>query len=328
MKKPVSKFRPFSGVEAKRFRQHLLRWYDANQRDLPWRSTRDPYRIWVSEIMLQQTRVAAVVEYYHRFLEAFPTLQALADAPVAAVLACWSGLGYYRRARLMHQAAQDVVKRYQGYFPQSGEELRILPGIGKYTSAAIASIAFGEPVAVVDGNVERVIQRVYGTELSTSEIRKSAEVLLSRRRPGDFNQGLMELGAVVCLPRDPKCLLCPVATECKTRGELDKPKRERRRKRDVDYVLDSCQESVYLVQRPNTASLMPGMWELPEVAAPVGKHRWNLKHSITVTDYTVRVSEGLAPPGVAGCRVARAQLASMPLTGLTRKILRQAGIIQ
>ena len=197
----------------RKFQQALLAWFDVHARDLPWRETQDPYCIWVSEIMLQQTRVTAVLDYYRRFLALFPTVDALAAAPESQVLAAWSGLGYYRRARHMHKAAQTVVQEHRGVFPGSAEQLRTLSGIGEYTSSAIASIAFGEPVAVVDGNVERVLLRVFpGHELTPSAkwFREKASSLLDRRRPGDFNQAMMELGATVCLPQRPLCLHCPV----------------------------------------------------------------------------------------------------------------------
>src|SRR5580693_3509094 len=176
------------------FRAALLRWYDRHRRDLPWRETHDPYRIWLSEIMLQQTRVAAVLDHYRIFLERFPNVQALAAASEDAVLAAWSGLGYYRRARMLHQAAQQIAKQHGGRFPQNSEALLALPGIGRYTAAAIASIAFAEPVAVVDGNVERVLQRFIGINLTTRQIWLQAQALLANSRPGDFNQAMMDLG--------------------------------------------------------------------------------------------------------------------------------------
>ena len=202
----------------KQFRKLLLQWYDRHARDLPWRESRDPYRIWLSEIMLQQTRVAAVIAHYHEFLRRFPTVEKLAHAREASVLAAWSGLGYYRRARMLHAAAKAVARR--GTFPATAAELLDLPGVGRYTAAAIASIAFGEPVAVVDGNVERVLQRFSGRRLEGKEFWSAAEDLLDRERPGDFNQAMMELGATVCTPRAPGCLTCPVVEFCGTRGEM------------------------------------------------------------------------------------------------------------
>ncbi len=204
----------------KLFRERLLLWYEANARDLPWRRDRDPYRVWLSEVMLQQTRVAAVVDHYQRFLKRFPTIEKLAAAREASVLAVWSGLGYYRRARMLHAASKKIVTEHSGKFPESSAALRTLPGIGRYTAAAIASIAFDEPIAVVDGNVERVLQRVLGKRLADEEIWKVAQELITERKPGDSNQAMMELGATVCLPRQPKCLACPVLELCATHGEL------------------------------------------------------------------------------------------------------------
>ncbi|MGA8150360.1 MAG: A/G-specific adenine glycosylase [Terriglobales bacterium] len=316
--------------EDKRFRQHLLAWFDQHKRDLPWRRDRDPYRVWLSEIMLQQTRVAAVREHYLRFLQRFPTIKKLAAARESSILAAWSGLGYYRRARMLHAAARKVMREFAGEFPGNAVGLRALPGIGRYTAAAIASIAFGEPVAVVDGNVERVLQRVSGRPILGESLWRKAQELLDPARPGDFNQALMELGATLCLPRQPKCLLCPVSDLCATRGELPAAgKAIRQRKRQIHYALDCRDDSVFLVQRPSTVSLMPGMWELPEIT-PVeadGQAHLTLRHSITVTNYLVQVIPGPAPRSADGSWVPRSRLTKLPLTGLTRKILRAAGII-
>src|SRR5438309_1802134 len=198
----------------RRWRRRLLEWYDGNARELPWRRDRDPYRVWLSEVMLQQTRVGAVLSHYRLFLQRFPTVRKLAAAGESSVLAVWSGLGYYRRARMLHTAAKLVVRKHQGIFPSTVAGLRELPGIGRYTAAAIASIAFNAPVAVVDGNVERVLERVFGTNLAEKDLWQAAEDLLSRSRPGDFNQAMMELGATVCLPRQPRCSICPVSNLC------------------------------------------------------------------------------------------------------------------
>jgi A/G-specific adenine glycosylase len=323
----------------------LLAWFDVHARDLPWRESLDPYCIWVSEIMLQQTRVTAVLDYYRRFLALFPTVHALAAAPENQVLAAWSGLGYYRRARHMHQAAQAVVHEHRGVFPGTAEELRKLSGIGEYTSSAIASIAFGEPVAVVDGNVERVLLRVFPDhELtpSTKWFREQANSLLDRRRPGDFNQAMMELGATVCLPQRPLCLHCPVQPFCSTRGEHQAAPPKKMRSRQIAYALlrrkRSGRNHVLLEQRPSSASLMPGMWELPEVAMIEGdleRVEVTLRHAITVTNYTVRVlcfspREVMLrfPPGANPRRwVQSSSLLDLPLTGLARKILRRFEIM-
>jgi len=312
------------------FRQRLLAWYDANARDLPWRKDCDPYRVWVSEIMLQQTRVAAVIEHYHEFLRRFPTVKKLAAAREASVLAAWSGLGYYRRARMLHAAAKVVARERGGKFPETAEGWRELPGIGRYTAAAIASIALGEPVAVGDGNVELVLQRISGELIAGEGLWESAQNLLDRERPGDFNQAMMELGATVCTPRAPACLTCPVLEMCLTRGELmGGPKAVPQKKREIHYAFARHGDDVFLVQRARDESLMAAMWELPEIAPP--KRRTDpefvLRHSITVTDYSVRVWRVPAPKESRGQWVAREKLGRVALTGLARKILRMAELV-
>ncbi len=311
-----------ANFDARRWRRLLLDWYDENKRDLPWRKDRDPYRVWLSEIMLQQTRVAAAIDHYELFLKRFPTIQKLAAAREASVLAAWSGLGYYRRARMMRLAAKEIVNKRAGTFPASAKDLLTLPGIGRYTSAAIASIAFGEKIAVVDGNVERVLQRVRGENLSGESLWTAAKESLDAKRPGDFNQAMMELGAVVCVPRQPKCLTCPVHTLCATRGEHPRRRNPAQRKREIYYTLNLRDDSVLLVQRPPDASLMAGMWELPELTQPNGaKPKFTLRHSITVTDYTVRVVTAQGPAANGAQWVRKSRLAKLPLTGLARKIL-------
>lgn len=316
-------------------RRALLAWYDQNRRDLPWRNTRDPYRIWLSEIMLQQTRVAAVLVRYESFLRRFPAVHKLAAARQASVLAEWSGLGYYRRARSLHAAAKLIVGERSGTFPKTAEEWRTLPGIGRYTSAAIASIAFDEPVAVLDGNVERVLHRLLGGNGGNAESWKAADALLDRTRPGDFNQAMMELGAVVCLPAQPRCSDCPIRAFCRTRGRDEfsngKP---RQQKREATYSLARRGDLVLLVQRDRQHSLMPGMWELPEVKSLVSTEErlFSVKHSITITDFTVHVVSGEfenhSNKHSRGTWVKISRLRSLPLTGLTRKILRRVEIIK
>jgi A/G-specific adenine glycosylase len=316
--------------QQRQFRKDTLAWYDQHRRDLPWRTTRDPYRVWLSEIMLQQTRVAAVIAHYHEFLRRFPTVQKLAAAREASVLAAWSGLGYYRRARMMHAAAKVLVREYDGRFPATEEGLRQLPGIGRYTAAAIASIAFDEPVAVVDGNVERVLQRVSGKRLAGEELWAAANDLLEEAPPGDFNQAMMELGAVVCMPRAPACLTCPVVELCATRGELaTEAKAAKQKKREIHYALHCRNGDAFLVQRARDVSLMPGMWELPELAGMNGASRplFTLRHSITTTDYTVRVWQNAASFGINGKWIPRERLKRVALTGLARKILRKAEML-
>ena len=324
----MSLFMQLKSREISRLREALLAWYDKCYRDLPWRGTRDPYRIWVSEIMLQQTRVAAVLLHYEKFLRRFPTVRKLADARESAVLAEWSGLGYYRRARNLHAAAKIIARQCRGTFPQTAEPWRELPGIGRYTAAAIASIAFNQPVAVLDGNVERVLHRLLGGRRQKATLWSAAEGLLDRLRPGDFNQAMMELGATVCLPAEPRCSNCPIRTFCRTRGQGGTKNRKLgRHKREVAYSLARRSGSVLLVQRSKNHRLMPGMWELPEVVRGPGEKRlFSLKHSITVTDFTVHVVND--PPGQDGKWIQTSRLSTLPLTGLTRKILRRAEIIQ
>ena len=201
-------------------RRALLKWFGANARVLPWRGASDPYAVWVSEIMLQQTQIATVIPFYQRFIKVFPTVQDLARAPLERVLEIWSGLGYYRRARFLHQAAQAVTERFAGKFPADDAQLRSLPGIGEYTAKAVLSIAFNQPYAVLDGNVARVVARLRGLRgnLHQPPFRRAVEDtlsgLLSVRAPGNFNQAMMELGQTVCLPHAPRCLACPLAKWC------------------------------------------------------------------------------------------------------------------
>lgn len=316
-------------VLRRRFRGALLSWYDAKQRKLPWRLNRDPYRGWVAEIMLQQTRVAAVVSYYDRFLERFPTVEKLASARLDSVLAAWSGLGYYRRARMLHAAAKRIVRHAGGRFPTCAQDWEKLPGVGRYTAAAIASIAFQQAIAVVDGNVKRVVSRLAGENISGERSWTHAQALLSSRRPGDFNQAMMELGATVCLPHDPQCLLCPVGDLCSTRGELAGSVVSRRRKKEIYYNLSVRDGTVLLTRRSRQASLMAGMWELPEIKPPQSEvaGTFELRHSITVTDYRVRVCQNGHSDVHGGRWFPQSRISGLPLTGLARKILRTAGLI-
>jgi A/G-specific adenine glycosylase len=207
------------------FRQSLLGWFRQYQRDLPWRKSQNPYRVWLSEIMLQQTRVAAVIPYYERFLERFPDVHSLAHAPEEEILRLWSGLGYYGRARNLQKAAQQIVNEFGGVFPNTREKILLLSGIGNYTASAIASISFGEKSAVLDGNVARVISRLGAIRGNLRESKKwqdlqdRANKLLDPAAPGDWNQAMMELGAMVCTSRSPQCLLCPVAKHCEGRKQ-------------------------------------------------------------------------------------------------------------
>ena len=303
---------------ASAFRTRLLDWYRKHQRKLPWRGEADPYRILVSEIMLQQTRVAVVEDRYKKFVARFPSVKGLARAKEQTVLAAWSGLGYYRRARNLHAAAKLIVKGRE--FPRTAEALRELPGIGRYTANAVASIAFSEAVPVVDGNVKRVLQRFTGRSLSEEQHWQMAGELLAVESPGDFNQAMMELGAMVCLPATPLCEACPIIELCASRGARAQPERATRKKAVLKYSLCLRDGSVLLQQRAQTSSLMPGMWELPTYSSkqqstlPLMK----LKHSITITDYSVLVFAGKSG---AGQWVPLRNTGRVALTGLTRKIL-------
>lgn len=258
-------------------RRRLLAWYDAHQRSLPWRVDRDPYRVWISEAMLQQTRVETVIPYYARFLARFPNLAALAAAPVEDVLAAWSGLGYYSRARTLHSAAHSIVREYGGRVPDDRERLLALPGIGPYTAGAILSIAFDRPEPLIDGNVARVFSRLFELADEASSPRlarelwsRATELVAACGRAGDWNQALMELGALVCTPRDPLCTVCPLASACGARrtdrvSELPWPK-ARRRTIGVELAILVVQQRGRLLveQRPATGR-MAGLWQLPTI---------------------------------------------------------------
>jgi A/G-specific adenine glycosylase len=272
----------------------LLSWYaatgDRAARDLPWRGTRDPYAIWVSETMLQQTRAATVVPYWKRFLEALPTVRSLAEAREDQVLALWSGLGYYRRARMLHSAAKDVVASYGGRLPQRTSALLALDGVGRYTAGAIASIAFNERAAAVDGNVARVLARFFAIEEDVTGADGSARVWAVAARlaavdegePGDWTQALMDLGATVCLPQEPQCTLCPLRGRCTAlaRGAVrDLPRKKAKRAptevRSVAIVLAS--KAAILLALRQTGALFGGLWEVPQEAWTTGSLRGALR---------------------------------------------------
>ena len=266
------------------FAEKLLSWFSRARRDLPWREEpRDPYRTWVSEVMLQQTRVDVVVPYYLRFLSRFPTLRALAEAPLDDVLAHWGGLGYYARARNLHRAARAAVDRFGGALPRSCAALATLPGFGPYTAAAVASLAFGEDVALVDGNVARVLARILLLPGDATQARaaawKEAQGLLPPGRAGAFNEALMELGATVCTPRAPRCGACPLAPMCAARARGDpeawpgpKPRKPRPVIAWAAVALRRDDGAVLLARRP-AGALFEGMWDLPsaEVSKPAGE---------------------------------------------------------
>jgi A/G-specific adenine glycosylase len=327
-------------------RKRLLVWYERHRRDLPWRRTKDPYAIWVSEIMLQQTRVAAVTERYEAFLQRFPTVTALASAAEEDVLALWSGLGYYRRARMLHKASKVVAVECDAVMPATAAGLRALQGIGAYTSAAIASIAFDEPIAVVDGNVERVVQRLAGLGADSfqgkaelgHQTNRLAGLLLDPLRPGDFNQAMMELGATVCLPKNPKCLVCPVASFCSTRGEHPTRGRAKMSNRDAAYALvirdHPPAREVLLEQRSSEETVMSGMWELPalrETSFPEEELCMAVRHAIMQVNYNVRIRAVPESDVVDLTEISHrhrwvqlSEVSTLPLTGLARKVLLRA----
>ena len=256
-------------------RRALLAWYERSRRDLPWRRSRDPWAIWVSEVMLQQTTVKTATPYFERFLERFPTLVALAAAEEEAVVAAWSGLGYYHRARNLHRGARHVAERHEGRFPDTLEAALAVPGVGLYTASAILSIAFGRPLPVVDGNVRRVLARLFA--LRGPEYRKDgpyynrAEELLDRERPGDWNQAVMELGATVCQPRRPACPACPVRKHCRAlaQGLVDELPESRARRAPMEVTVAAAlverDGRVLLVRRPE-GKLLGRMWEVPQTS--------------------------------------------------------------
>ena len=274
--------------ELRTFRKQLLGWFRQSQRDLPWRRTKDPYRIWLSEIMLQQTRVAAVIPYYERFLERFPDVNALAAAPQEEVLRLWSGLGYYSRARNLQHAAQQIVVKHGGVFPRDEAEALRLPGVGRYTAAAILSIAYGAKHAVLDGNVARVLARIFAVRGNLRAkrwqgLQTQANALLDPKSPGDWNQAMMELGATLCTPRAPQCLLCPVAQFCRARelGLAESLPAARKKRATVEITLASAvlldpggrtlllpppQSSETHPSQSEVSVLVSKMWHFPTIA--------------------------------------------------------------
>jgi len=341
----------------------LLEWYGRFSRDLPWRRTRDPYAIWVSETMLQQTRVETVLPYYARFLRELPDVASLAEATEERVLALWSGLGYYRRARMLHAAAKAVAEDHGGRLPRSPEELRQLEGVGAYTAGAIASIAFGKRAALVDGNVARVLARLFAVE---EDVKSAAgagqvwalaeELVTSVNGPaGDWNQALMELGAMVCTPREPRCAECPVSADCQGRalgiaGELPRTSPKRRPVTVKRVALVIASSSRVVLARRRREALFGGLWEPPAadgvdprpLAAELGiegalrpggqvvhvlSHR-RMEVAVSVTSLGKR--RRWSPPGddYDAIEVVRIdEVASRAHSTLARKVLAAAGVL-
>lgn len=325
-------------IDARKFRRLLLNWFRENQRDLPWRRTTDPYQILVSEIMLQQTRVGAVLPFYARFLTLFPTPSSLALAAEDAVLHAWSGLGYYSRARNLRAAAGECLKL--GRFPTTYEEIRALPGIGDYTAAAVASIAFGLPHAAVDGNVLRVLSRLLNDpseingQKARAMFRETAQQLLDLAEPGNFNQAMMELGATVCLPKNPACSACPVFSFCEafaagTQASLPvKRKPGKKIQEEITLFWIERGGKVLLQRRTDNESKMPGFWELPREGQvnieSVGDPLGSFRHSITIYDqrYTLRTAKLAQKASRPFVWILTEKLAKLPLTTATNKALR------
>jgi len=348
-------------VSSGRIQQALLAWYGDNARDLPWRRSRDPYRVWLSEVMLQQTRVETVLPYYERWLERLPTVAALAAADEETVLRLWQGLGYYRRARNLHRAARAIVEERGGRWPASAAEWRQLPGVGRYTAGAIASITRGEPAAVVDGNVKRVLARLFLIDEPVDDaatLRRLwllAESLVPAAAPGDFNQALMELGARICRPRRPRCDLCPLRPDCRgRRAGVAESLPRRRRRRPIPHRQEVAALVVrggrYLLGR-RPPGLLGGLWEFPGgpvaegesppqalaralverlgIEVDVGPRLAAVDHAyshlkVTVALYRCRLTGGELRPAyhTAARWLRRRQLGDLPLPRVTRKLAR------
>lgn len=351
---------PFDRSQAAGIRRALLRWYGNRSRELPWRQSRSPYTVWVSEVMLQQTQIETVIPYYQRFVQEFPTVVRLAKAPLERVLELWSGLGYYRRARNLHCAAQEIVHKHAGQFPNDLKQVRSLPGIGDYTARAVLSIAYNQPLAVIDGNVARVMSRLLALRGSLHQpgfrrsIEENLDLLLSRRKPGDFNQAVMELGQTLCLPRLPRCGKCPVRKWChafKLRKPEDFPEPRTRRKTEEWYMATAVLHRNHrlLLSRGLDDGLLKGMWNFPsalgrsskqslaqlkkKLKAAVRNPRLNLtladqeiRHNITYRSIRVQIYIGkfVGNESVIGSRwLPPEMIERAAVSQLTRKIVRK-----
>jgi A/G-specific adenine glycosylase len=337
----------------RKFRRLILRWYAKHKRELPWRSNATAYRVWISEVMLQQTQVRTVLPYYERFLRRFPGPEQLAAVSEEELLSLWSGLGYYRRARNLRQAARVIVNEFSGRFPDSFEDMIRLPGIGRYTACAIESIAFNRPSPLVDGNVRRVMVRLHGLDGSAPEnfFWKQASAWVSPDRPGDFNQAVMELGALVCVPGRPRCHLCPVRAMCRAMKDAiqdrGRPARERRAAERVELaaVVMACRSRILVTRQPE-AFYVPGIWGIPTRviapaedpcavalalsreltgASPALERITAVRHAIAHRRITAHVFSGLLPaplPPVAGRWVRPEKFARLVTSSLFHKVLR------
>ncbi len=321
------------------FARDLIDWYERSYRRLPWRETTDPWKILVSEVMLQQTRVAAVVPFYERFLARFPDARSLADAGEQELLAAWAGLGYYSRARNLQRAARAISEA--GSFPRHFEGIRALAGVGDYTAAAVGSIALGLPHAVLDGNVLRVAARLsndagdIGVRVVRDRLRAYMQRRLPAESPGTFNQAVMELGATICVPRGPKCLLCPVRDHCEaqkagTASELPvkpaKPDRIAEEKQLLIVQRVTKKSAVLLWQRPAGSKRLPGFWELPEAQqlprAEPGRYIGSFRHGIVNSSYTITVRKASLPRAPKGFHwIEKSRLRKLPLSTMARKAL-------
>jgi A/G-specific adenine glycosylase len=345
------------------FAQCLLAWFATEARDLPWRRDRSPYRVWLAEVMLQQTQVDTVAPYYERFLVHFPTIRMLAKAPLEKVLKLWEGLGYYTRARNLHAAARQIVAQHSGQIPDTFEALLALPGVGRYTAGAIASIAFGRDVPAVDGNVRRVLARVFAIreDVSRSAVQRKLEALAADLLPagqaGTFNEALMELGAIVCTPRAPRCGHCPLRELCQayTTGEQETLPVKRPRKQtphyDVAAAVTLDQDGHVLVAQRNADDMLGGLWEFPggkredgetlpeclaremreelDVEVKVGELLTVVKHAYTHFRITLHAFRCRVMKGEPCCRdcaafrwVSPAELDALPMSVADRKIAR------
>lgn len=344
------------------FSSKLLSWYDANKRDLPWRKTKDPYKIWLSEIMLQQTTVKTVIPYYQNFLKKFPDLQSVATADDNDLIHAWSGLGYYQRIRNFKKACSQVVSDYQGRVPSLFETLIKLSGLGPYTAAAVASIAFDEKVAVVDGNVIRVLSRLFaysediGSGVAKKFFLEKATELLSKERAGDFNQAMMELGATVCTPKKPLCLLCPVRSFChayQRRNPESYPVKNKKivYKKIFYHVFMIRKNGRFLLRQRSPDEIMAGLWEFPmletgfhdknesEIFRMIKRKKWPVGDitfldavSHSIMDKRMRILPVLVdvPPGGTGLTDKEniwknaGDLINIPLTTVSRKVMKIA----